>query len=66
MKKVYDWFGGRRYFIALLIFAMANFWLYLKYITEDAFVTLMSWVIGLYIGGNVLQKIFEGKNGKHE
>jgi uncharacterized membrane protein len=66
MLWLYKQLGGRRCFIALLIFISANWWLYSEYIKENSFVTLMSWVMGLYVGGNVVQKIFEGKRHDKE
>lgn len=66
MKKVYDFFGGRRYFFAEQILLLATGLLIVKKITSNNWVDICIWTAGIYVGGNILQKISEAKFEKKD
>jgi hypothetical protein len=57
VKKVYDWFGGRKYFFAQEIFLISLILRFCNKINEDNFVTISLWSLGLFAGISVVQKI---------
>lgn len=64
MKKVYDWFGGRRYFFAEQVFVVSTVLLCIDKIKSSDYIQVIIWTLAIYVGGNVLQKYSEGK--KHD
>lgn len=66
MKKVYEWFGGRRYFFSEQVLLLATGLLCIDKINSDNWVTVILWTLGIYVGGNVYQKFIEAKKGKNE
>ena len=59
MKVIYDFFGGRRFFFALLVFSVSVGLVVAGKLDSGSYVTITLGTLGVYVGGNVVQKVFE-------
>ena len=57
MKKVYDFFGGRKYCLAQEILGVLTVLMWFGKISDQSFTFGLSAVIAVYVGGNVIQKV---------
>jgi len=56
MSKFFELFGGRKNFMALLVFLVNIALLWFGKVSEGVYETLTIVTIGVYTGGNVLNK----------
>lgn len=66
MNKIYNFFGGRRYFFAEQIFIVSMVLLLYNKIKPENFVDISIWTLGIYAGSNLFQKLGETMKGKKE
>ena len=64
MGKVYDFFGGRKFFFALVLLALAVTMVVIGKADFSDLSEFVMWVFGIYAVGNIGSKAFEGKANK--
>ena len=56
MNKIYEFFGGRKFFFALLSFIVLSVLTYFGKVNNDGFIYGMIFLNAVYQGANVYQK----------
>jgi hypothetical protein len=51
--------GLRKFIIALIVIGIASLMLWFGKVTGDNFTSILIWITGLYMGGNVAAKVAE-------
>lgn len=62
MGKVYDFFGGRKFFFALLLLITAVVFVVIDKAEFSDFSQFIMWVFGIYAAGNIGSKAFTDKS----
>lgn len=61
MTKVFEWFGGRKLFFAMVLFVIATIvFLFSDKTDFEGWKELVMWIFGIYAGGNVGEHISTG------
>lgn len=61
MGKVYDFFGGRKFFFALLLLLIAVVFVAIDKADFNGFSQFVMWIFGIYAAGNIGSKAFTDK-----
>ena len=61
MGAVYDFFGGRKFFFALLLWSTAVVFVVLDKADFTGFSQFVMWVFGIFAAGNIGSKAFKDK-----
>ena len=64
MNVIYTWFGGRKYFLALLFYVLVTVGFFLKWLEAEAWLNALEWCLALYLGANVVQELPDALSGK--
>jgi len=57
MITVFDWFGGKKYFLALGFYVIVTVAFFLKMVVDDTWLNALEWCLAIYLGANVLKGI---------
>lgn len=57
MTAVFNALGGKKYFLALVFYALSTTALFLRWIPGPMWVSTLEWVLAIYLGANVLKGI---------
>jgi len=66
IKSFIEKLGGRKLILSLLIFIGSTTLVYFAKIDQQSYFDLVKYIVGLYVGGNVLQSAIVKKNPKVE
>lgn len=64
MNAIFDNYGGRKFFIALIVILLSAGLVVFGFVGESNYTTIILGVVGIYIGGNVAQKTFTSQPQK--
>lgn len=62
MRKVYDFFGGRKLFVALFMLITAIVFVVIDKAKFSEFSQFVMWIFGIYAAGNIGSKAFTDKS----
>jgi len=57
MNKVFDVFGGRKYFLALFFYVFATVGFFIAWITPESWVQALEWCLAIYLGANAIKAL---------
>jgi hypothetical protein len=57
MTKVFDIFGGRKCFLALLFYTFATVGFFISWISPDNWVQSLEWCLAIYLGANAIKSL---------
>jgi len=57
MTKVFNIFGGRKYFLALFFYVFATVGFFIAWITPESWVQALEWCLAIYLGTNTIKAL---------
>lgn len=58
MNKIYAFFGGRKFFLSLILLGISTYFVFTEKASFEEFSEFIIWVFGFYSVGNVGSKYF--------
>jgi hypothetical protein len=57
MNAVFDFLGGRKYFLAILFYVLVTVGFFISFMSPESWVQSLEWCLAIYLGANAIKKI---------